>query len=131
LDYEKIIKTGERVEWYGEQVPQELITNSVIIWCEPLLHEIDVLEAGLNDFKGTEKEKRKNTINLLLNNVKKAPYSLNGDFYLNKKKRYEAELKQEEEEKSKKSKKKTVTKTTKVKSDKSTKNSNLIFGKNK
>jgi len=131
LDYEKIIKSGERVDWYGVQVPQELITPSVLMWCEPLLHEIDVLEAELNDLKGTEKEKRKNTINLLLNNIKKAPYNLNGDFYLIKKKRYEAELKQEDEEKSKKNKKKTVTKTTKINSDKSTKNSNLIFGKNK
>ncbi len=34
MDYEKIIKNGERVEWYGEQVPQELLTNSVIFWCE-------------------------------------------------------------------------------------------------
>lgn len=130
MDYEKIIKKGERIEWYGEQVPHELITNSVITWCEPLLHQIDILESELEDLKGVEKEKRKNTINLLFNNVKKAPYSLNGDFYLKKKKRYEAELKQEEEEKSKKSRKKTE-KTTKTKKVTSTKNSNLIFGKNK
>lgn len=123
MDYEKIIKEGERVEWYGEQVPQELLTNSVIFWCEPILHQINILEGELNDLKGTEKEKRKVTINTLLNNVKKAPYSLNGDFYLKKKKMYEDEIKQKEENK------KFVKKTTKTKKVTSTKNSDLIFGK--
>lgn len=128
MDYEKIIKKGERIDWYGEQVPQELITNSVRTWCEPLLHQIDILESELNDLKGNEREKRKNTINLLLNNVKKAPYSLNGDFYLIKKRKYEAELKKDEEEKNKKNKK-NVEKTPKTKKVTSTKNSDLIFGK--
>lgn len=128
MDYEKIVKEGERIDWYGEQVPQELITGSVRTWCELLLHQIDILEGELNDLKGPEKEKRKNTIKLLLGNIKKAPYSLNGDFYLIKKKRYENELKQEEEGKSKKNKKQ-VEKTTKTKKVTSTKNSELIFGK--
>ncbi len=125
MDYEKIIKKGERVEWYGEQVPQELLTNSVIFWCEPLLHQIDVLEGELEDLKGPEKERRKSTITLLLNNVKKAPYSLNGDFYLIKKKKYESEMKIEPPKKEKKSRK-IVENKQKVTS---TKNSNLIFGK--
>lgn len=128
MDYEKIIKKGERIDWYGEQVPQELITVSVRTWCEVLLHQIDILESELNDLKGNEREKRKNTINLLLNNVKKAPYSLNGDFYLIKKRKYEVELKKDEEEKNKKNKK-IVEKTPKTKKVTSTKNSDLIFGK--
>lgn len=130
MEYEKIIKEGERTEWYGEQVPRELITNSVITWCETLLHQIDVLESGLEDLRGPEKEKRKNTIKLLLNNIKKAPYSLNGDFYLIKKKKYENEIKQEQSEKNKKGRKNTE-KTPKTKKVTSTKNSDLIFGKNK
>lgn len=128
MDYEKIIKEGERRDWYGEQVPVELITDSVIMWSEPLLHQIDILEGTLNDLRGTEKEKRKNTIELLRNNLKRAPYTLNGDFYLIKKKKYESEIKEKEAEKNKKSKKKTE-KTTKTKKVTSTKNSHLIFGK--
>jgi hypothetical protein len=93
--------------------------------CEPLLHQIDVLEGELEDLKGPEKERRKGTITLLLNNVKKAPYSLNGDFYLIKKKKYESEMKIEPPKKEKKSRK-IVENKQKVTS---TKNSNLIFGK--
>jgi len=120
LDYEKIIKEGERRDWYGEQVPVELITDSVIMWSEPLLHQIDILEGTLNDLRGTEKEKRKNTIELLRNNLKRAPYTLNGDFYLIKIARNEIIRKVKEAEKNKKSKKKTekTTKTKKVTSKK-------------
>ena len=131
LDYEKIIKTGERVEWYGELVPQDLITKPVREWCDPLIHQIHLLEGELSDLRGSEKDKRQNTINVLWNKVKTAPYTLNGDVYLLKKKRFDSELPKEKPKKEKRVKK-VPEKTTKVDtktSNKGTKNSALIFGK--
>lgn len=130
MDYEKIIKTGERVEWYGVQVPQELLTNAVREWCDPLIHQIHLLEGELSDLKGTEKEKRSNTIKTLWNKVKNAPYTLNGDVYLIKKKKYESEIVvvEKKEKRTKKVKVKT-TEVAKNTSLKKTKNSELIFGK--
>ena len=133
MDYEKIIKEGERVEWYEQLVPKELINGKVTMWCEPLLHQIHILEGELSDLRGSEKEKRQGTINNLWNKIKNAPYTLNGDVYLLKKRAFESEIVKTEPKKEKRTKK-TTEKTTKnnVKTlDKGTKNSNLIFGKNK
>ena len=131
--YEYIIRNGERVEWYGVEVPKDLLTKLVTVWSNNLKIEIDKLESTLSELRGVSLERRKNYIKGLKVNLQNAPYSLNGDVYLKKKKRIEASI--EEEEKSKKPKKtttrrkrtskKTTTKRT------TTKNSDLIFGKNK
>ena len=131
--YEDLIRNGERVGWYGVEVPKDLLTKLVTVWSNNLKIEIDKLESTLSELRGTSLERRKSYIKGLKVNLQNAPYSLNGDVYLKKKKRIEASI--EEEEKSKKQKKtttrrkrtskKTTTKRT------TTKNSDLIFGKNK
>mgnify|MGYP003677933026 FL=1 len=30
--YVEIIKKGKRVDWYGVEVPKDLLTNLVIVW---------------------------------------------------------------------------------------------------
>jgi hypothetical protein len=127
-EYEKILKNGEYVEWYGIQVPHELITNSVRFWCEQLSKEVDKLESEISDLKGSNTDKKRAYINSLKRNLQTAPYVLNGDFYLKKKKRIEEELKKESKSKESKVKKNKET-TNKTKKNTSTKNSNLIFGK--
>ncbi len=126
--YEEILKDGNRVDWYGTEVPEELITGAVKEWCNSLKEEIDKLES--EDLKGKAKEARKFYLDGLWNNIRNAPYRLNGDFYLIKKKRFESE--QKETPTKKKTTKKTRKKTTKSgnKSSKgmSTKNSGIIFG---
>jgi hypothetical protein len=133
--YEKILREGEKVDWYGAMVPEELLTPKVRYWCSMVVEELNKLEASLSDLKGTSKEKRQNYINGLWNNVRNAPYTLNNDVYMKKRKRIEAEL--EEKEKPKKTtrkrrqttKKKTTTKASTTSKKTSTKNSSLIFGK--
>lgn len=129
--YEEIVKKGERTSWYGVEVPKDLITASVTFWSDRLKMEIDKLESEKNELKGSELEKRNGYLKSLYYNLQNAPYSLNGDFYLKKKKRFEKEL----EEESKKEKNKTIKKTKKTTKEvdkvSKTKNSDLIFGKNK
>jgi hypothetical protein len=129
-EYEKILKKGDRIDWYGTQVPKDLITQSVVMWAETLSSEIHLLEGELSDLRGTELDKRKGYLAALYNNLRNAPYAINGDFYLIKKKRIELEI--EEEEKSSKPIKRVRAKTTtpkKTTSKTTTKNSDLIFGK--
>jgi hypothetical protein len=128
--YEKIIREGERVDWYGKEVPKDLITSSVTIWSERLKSEIDKMESELADLRGSDLEKRKGYLKSLYTNLQNAPYSLNGDFYLIKKKRIELDMEQNKKEVSKKVKKLKKETTTKVVNTK-TKNSDLIFGKKK
>lgn len=127
--YEKLVRSGERVEWYGTEVPEGLITNFVKVWSSSLKSEIDKLESTLSDLRGTSLDKRKSYINSLMSNLQNAPYSLNGDAYLIKKKRIESEI--EEENKKKKPVRKRKTTKTKETTSKNTvtKNSSLIFGK--
>tara|TARA_R110001592_G_scaffold350329_1_gene646356 strand:+ start:622 stop:1029 length:408 start_codon:yes stop_codon:yes gene_type:complete len=130
--YREIIKKGERVEWYGIEVPKDLITNLVSVWSSNLKSEIDKLESELNDLGGVSLERRKAYIKGLTYNLHNAPYTLNGDVYLKKKKEIELEI----EDKNKKNKKKVVKKsrsktTINKKSSPKTKNSELIFGKTK
>ena len=138
-EYEKIIKEGVRVDWYGESVPEELLSPKIRFWCDNLLEEIHKLEGELSDLKGTPLEKRKNYLKSLWNSVKKSPYTLNGDFYLQKKTRFEKEIGKKEEKPTKK-RKTTVKKPTpkaKTTSDGgstttkkgSTRNGGIIFGK--
>ena len=71
---------------------------------------------------------KKEYIKGLISNIQNAPYSLNDDVYLKKKDKIELEMANE----TKKSKIKRNKKTTiKSKSSPKTKNSDLIFGKNK
>lgn len=138
-EYEKIIREGERVDWYGEQVPRDLITPKVRFWCESILGEIHLMEGELSDLKGVTLEKRKSYLKALWSNVKNAPYTLNGDVYLKKKGRIEKELKDKEEKTVKRRRTTTKKTTTKAKTtsnvdkttkkNSATKNSSIIFGK--
>lgn len=105
--YKKIIQYGEKVEWYGAEVPKELITPLVIYASDGLYHEINKLESTLDDLKGTSYDKRKASIESLKSNLRKMPYTLNGDVFLIKKKRYEEELGLSDNSKTKKQSKKT------------------------
>lgn len=128
--YEKILKNGVKVDWYGSEVPEELITPLVKFAADGLSSEINKLESELNDSLGSSKEKKKAYINLLISNLQNLPYTLNGDAYLIKRDR----IKQEILDSKPKTTKKRVTKTTKTvktTSKTTTKNSDLIFGKNK
>ena len=129
--YIEIVKKGERIDWYGAMVPKDLITNLVSLWSSGLKVEIDKLEAELSDLKGVSLDKRKAYIKGLVSNLQNAPYSLNGDVYLKKKKQIELELEEEKKEKVKKKvvKKKKVKTTITKKSSPKTRNSKLIFGK--
>ena len=133
--YEELIRNGERVEWYGEMAPEGLITTKVRTWCNILDEEVHKLEGELSELKGVTADRRKAYLKALKNNLKNAPYTLNGDTYLIKKKRIEEELNKKEPVK--KTRKRRTTKTTKTTSKttqtpkKVTKNSSLIFGKNK
>ena len=122
--YEDLIRNGERVEWYGSMVPEGLLNNLVKTWSNNLTSEIGKLESTLSDLRGNSLEKRKSYIQNLKISLQNAPYSLNGDFYLKKKTRIESQIKEENKNK-KTTKHKTKT------SVKTTKNSNLIFRKNK
>lgn len=130
--YEKIIREGERIEWYDTEVPKELVTNLVRFASEGLKSEIDKLEASLDDLKGVSLDRRKGYLESLKNNLRNMPYHLNNDFSLIKKKRIEEEIEKENNKKKPVRKRKTVKKTTETKettSKKTTKNSSLIFGK--
>ena len=129
--YREIIKKGERIDWYGVMVPKDLITNLVSLWSSGLKIEIDKLEAELSDLKGVSLDKRKAYIKGLVSNLQNAPYSLNGDVYLKKKRQIELEMEEENKEKVKKKvvKKKKVKTTITKKSSPKTRNSKLIFGK--
>ncbi len=126
--YEELIRNGERVDWYGVEVPKGLLSNLVTTWSSNLKKEIDELESTLIDLKGTSLDKRKGYIKGLMVNLQNAPYTLNNDVYLKKKNKIESEI---EEKKQKNKKKKTTTKRKTTSKNTGTKNSNLIFGKNK
>lgn len=125
--YEKILREGEKRDWYGVEVPKDLISDSISMAGENLSHELDKLESTLDELRGTSRDKRAAYIEVVRINLRSLPYRLNGDFYLIKKKKIESEILELEE--SKKKAKKT-TKNKNVTSSKTvTKNSNLIFGK--
>jgi hypothetical protein len=117
-EYEKIIKKGKRVDWYETEVPEALITPSVIYSANQILEQI-------NKYEGVDAKKHKDYIVSLWANIKRLPYTLNGDCYLIKKKEIEDGM-------VKKPKKEIIVEEeVKLKEDKRvTKNSKLIF-KNK
>ncbi len=131
--YANIIKNGKKVDWYGIEVPKDLLTNLVVVWSDGLKKEIDKLESSLSELKGVSLEKRKSYIDGLMVNLQNAPYSLNGDVYLKKKISIELDIEKEKpKKKRKKTRKKEKTKTTKkTNGSRNTKNSDLIFGKTK
>lgn len=124
--YEDILKNGERVDWYGVQVPKDLLTKLVITWSSNLKKEIDELESTLIDLKGTSLDKRKGYIKGLMVNLQNAPYTLNNDVYLKKKKKIESQIEVES-----KKNKKTTPRRKRTSKNTVTKNSKTIFGKNK
>ena len=128
--YEKILKEGTRIDWYGDLVPEELVTSQVSVMAQMISDNIDTMESD-SELKGKLKIKRRDYINKLWINIRNLPYALNGDFTLAKKKRIESEVKVvEKKKKVKKSRKKTTNSKTKS-SPSRTKNSELIFGTNK
>ena len=129
--YEELIRNGERVDWYGVEVPKGLLSNLVTTWSSNLKKEIDELESTLIDLKGTSLDKRKGYIKGLMVNLQNAPYTLNNDVYLKKKNKIESEIEEKNVKKQKNKKKKTTTKRKTTSKNTGTKNSNLIFGKNK
>lgn len=126
--YEKIIKTNKKIDWYGSEVPEGLITPLVNFASEGLSHEINKLEAELNDYSGVSKEKKKGYINALIHNLQNLPYTLNGDTYLIKKKKIVSEISEEQPKKPTRVKRNT-NKTQDTTSSTTTKNGSLIFGK--
>ena len=133
--YEKILREGEKTDWYGVDVPLELVTATVRLVASNISEEIDKLEASLDGLRGTDLDKRKRYIKSLKKNLQNIPYTLNGDFYLIKKKRYELELEEKNKTTKTTRKKRTTRKTTTsskpTSKNTTTKNSDLIFGRNK
>jgi hypothetical protein len=114
-DYEKILRKGKKVDWYGEQVPEALITPSVKAVAEQLVTQIRIYE-------GVDSKPKKDYILNLWANIGYLPYKMNGDFYLIKKKEIETKILNESKTKPKK------VETSIIEDKKSTKNSSLIFG---
>ena len=129
--YEELIRNGERVDWYGVEVPRGLLSNLVTTWSSNLKKEIDDLEASLSDLKGVSLDRRKAYIKGLITNLQNAPYTLNNDVYLKKKKHIESQIEEENKKKKKTTPKRKKTSKKATTSKTTTKNSNLIFGKNK
>lgn len=107
-EYEKILTKGKKVDWYDTQVPEKLLTNLVKITATQMVEQI-------NKYKGVDSDSKKDYICNLWDNIRNLPYTMNGDFYLIKKK--------EIENGQKKVKPKVEDRSIKV-----TKNSSLIFG---
>ena len=112
MDYNEILKKGKKIDWYGELVPEKLVTPTV----KKLAEQI---EEQINKYEGVDAKNKKEYICILWENIKNLPYKVNGDFYLIKKEEFE-NLKKKE------SKKKEV-----EEPKKKTKNSDLIFKNNK
>ena len=119
-EYEKILTKGKRVDWYDTQVPEKLITDLVKAMANQIVEQI-------NKYEGVDSGPKKDYICSLWANIKNLPYTMNGDFYLIKKKEIENNQKKVKPKVESKS-----TKEPKQEVKKVTKNSSLIFGnKNK
>lgn len=123
-EYEKILRKNKRIEWYETLVPEKLITPSVKAMANQIVEQINKYEGGVD---GSGKS---NYILSLWENVRNLPYTMNGDFYLIKKREIEEKIKNEEKKKPK-SKKERISKIQTEPKTKQTKNSNLIFGNKK
>ena len=114
-DYEKILRKGKRVDWYDTQVPVDLLTPAVKAMAIQIVEQINIYE-------GVDDNSKKNYISTLWLNIRNLPYTMNGDFYLIKKREIEEKIKKDTKTKPKKEE----VRTNEVK--KVTKNSSLIFG---
>jgi hypothetical protein len=114
MDYDNILKKSKKIDWYGELVPEKLITPTVKKMAEQI-------EEQINKYEGVDAKNKKDYICLLWQNIKNLPYKINGDFYLIKKQEIE-KVKTKEPKKHE---------TIEEEPKRKTKNSNLIFGKNK
>lgn len=115
-EYEKILRKGKKVDWYDTIVPEELLTPTVKYVANQIIEQI-------NKYEGVDSSKNNTYILNLWANVKDLPYTLNGDFYLIKKKEIEDKIKKEGK------KKPEIPKPSINGNQKGTKNSKLIFGK--
>lgn len=119
-EYEKILTKGKRVDWYDTQVPEKLLTDLVKAMANQIVEQI-------NKYEGVDSGSKKEYICNLWSNIRNLPYTMNGDFYLIKKKEIESNQKKVKPKIESKSTKEPKEETKKV-----TKNSSLIFGnKNK
>jgi len=118
-EYEKIIKFGDKVDWYGSEVPESLLTPQVRVTTEQIIEQI-------NKFEGVDRTKKNVYIEILWLKIKNLPYTLNGDVYLKKKKKFELE-----KENLKVIKTKSNKNVIKERKPRVTKNSGLIFGNKK
>lgn len=109
-EYEKILTKGKKIDWYGTQVPEKLITETVKAMANQIVEQI-------NKYEGVDSKSKKGYICELWENVKLLPYKINGDVFLLKKKEIESRT-------NLKSKNDSI----KEPEQKVTKNSNLIFG---
>lgn len=114
-DYEKILRKGKRVDWYDTQVPVDLITPAVKAMASQIVEQINIYE-------GVDDNSKKNYISTLWLNIRNLPYTMNGDFYLIKKREIEEKIKKDTKTKPKKEEVR-INEVKKV-----TKNSSLIFG---
>ena len=116
-EYEKILTKGKRVDWYETQVPEKLITDIVKAMANQMVEQI-------NKYEGVDSVPKKEYICNLWLNIRNLPYTMNGDFYLIKKKEIESKGKTKPKVK--------VESIKEPEQKKVTKNSSLIFGnKNK
>lgn len=142
MEYEKyrdILMNGERIDWYGEMVPFDLITYKVRLMADSILEGISKVESDISELRGGDIKKRKQDyVDKLKQNIRNLPYTENFDVYMMKRREIEAEMEKLKKQKPKKtrSKKETTPKVEKktedepkVTSNRKTKNSNLIFGK--
>ena len=109
-EYRDIIRNGEKTDWYGEQVPMDLINNNVITITNMIIDSLAEIEMDINELKKGSKERlaKQNYHDKVMDNVRKLPYSQNGminDCYLFKYKRIIKEIEEEELEKVKNKKK--------------------------
>jgi hypothetical protein len=115
-EYEKILTKGKRIDWYDTQVPEKLITDVVKAMTSQIVEQI-------NKYEGVDSVSKKDYICNLWANIRNLPYTMNGDFYLIKKKEIENGQKKVKPKVESKSIKEPKEETKRV-----TKNSSLIFG---
>lgn len=112
-EYEKILTKGKRVDWYDTQVPEKLLTELVKQVTAQIIEQI-------NKYEGVDSGTKKDYICNLWATIRNLPYTMNGDFYMIKKREIEEKCK------TKPKVKKESTKEPEQK--RTTKNSSLIFG---
>lgn len=85
-EYEKILTKGKRVDWYDTDVPEKLITDTIKAVANQIMEQI-------NKYESVDSTSKKDYIYNLWSNIRNLPYTMNGDFYLIKKKEIESNQK--------------------------------------